>query len=175
VAAGAALAAFAVLCAVALSAAPRLVEPDDFAYRASIVAMTHGHFLTLSTAQVQALAAQLPGPGPAGLVPAGIPQWVQLADGQWISEKDPGYPFLAAPFQALGLIRLAPLFYGALGCLGLYAGARRARARCCGRSWPPGLPRPGAPEPGWPPSPPWRSRPSSATPTSWCLAAPWRR
>jgi hypothetical protein len=125
VAAGAALAAFAVLCAVALSAAPRLVEPDDYAYRASIVAMTHGHFLTLSTAQVQALAAQLPGPGPGGLVPAGIPQWVQLADGQWISEKDPGYPFLAAPFQALGLIRLAPLFYGALGCLGLYAGARR--------------------------------------------------
>jgi hypothetical protein len=37
----------------------------------------------------------------------------------------PGYPFLAAPFQALGVIRLAPLFYGALGCLGLFAGARR--------------------------------------------------
>jgi len=30
---------------------------------------------------------------------------VQLADGRWISEKDLGYPFLAAPFQALGLIR----------------------------------------------------------------------
>jgi len=28
-------------------------------------------------------------------------------------------------FQALGLIRLAPLFYGALACLGLYAGAKR--------------------------------------------------
>ena len=52
-------------------------------------------------------------------------QWVQLPDGRWISEKDPGYPFLAAPFQALGIIRLAPLFYGALGCLGLFAGARR--------------------------------------------------
>lgn len=125
VAAGAALAAFTVLCAVALSAAPRLVEPDDYAYRASIVAMTQGHFLTLSTAQVQALAAHLSGSGPGGLFSTGIPQWVQLADGQWISEKDPGYPFLAAPFQALGLIRLAPLFYGALGCLGLYAGARR--------------------------------------------------
>ena len=39
-------------------------------------------------------------------------QWVQLPDGRWISEKDPGYPFLAAPFQALGIIRLAPLFTG---------------------------------------------------------------
>ena len=46
-------------------------------------------------------------------------------DGRWISEKDPGYPFLAAPFQAAGIIRLAPLFYGALGCLGLFFGARR--------------------------------------------------
>src|SRR5439155_12175392 len=51
--------------------------------------------------------------------------WVQLADGRWMSEKDPGYPFLAAPFQALGLIRWAPLFYGALACLGLFIGARR--------------------------------------------------
>jgi hypothetical protein len=128
-AAGAALACFAVLCAMALSFAPRLVEPDDYAYRASIVAMTQGHFLTLSTAQAEALAAQLPGPGGgrlAGRPGLGvIPQWVQLADGRWISEKDPGYPFLAAPFQALGVIRLAPLFYAALGCLGLYAGARR--------------------------------------------------
>ena len=145
-AAGAALACFAVLCVMALSFAPRLVEPDDYAYRASIVAMTEGHFLTLSTAQADALAAQLPGPGggrlTAGLSGAGrvsggpgparlaggpglIPQWVQLADGRWISEKDPGYPFLAAPFQALGIIRMAPLFYAALGCLGLYAGARR--------------------------------------------------
>ena len=40
-------------------------------------------------------------------------------------EKDPGYPFLAAPFQALGIIRWAPLFYGALACVGLFAGARR--------------------------------------------------
>jgi hypothetical protein len=146
-AAAAALAAFAVLCIMALSFAPRLVEPDDYAYQASIVAMTEGHFLSLSTAQVNALAERLPrpgggpvpggrlrvfgGPGP-GVPPGGaagapsvIPQWVQLANGRWISEKDPGYPFLAAPFQALGIIRLAPLFYGALACLGLYAGARR--------------------------------------------------
>jgi hypothetical protein len=50
---------------------------------------------------------------------------VQLSSGRWISEKDPGYPFLAAPFQWLGIIRLAPLLYGALGCLGLFFGARR--------------------------------------------------
>src|SRR5207247_9482786 len=35
------------------------------------------------------------------------------------------YPFLAAPFQALGITRWGPLFYGALACLGLFVGARR--------------------------------------------------
>jgi len=127
-----ALAAFAALCAIALSFAPRLVEPDDHAYQASIVAITQGHWLTLSTAQADALGEQLgsslapPGQlGTGGAAPPAIIQWVQLRDGRWISEKDPGYPFLAAPFQALGIIRLAPLFYGALGCLGLFAGARR--------------------------------------------------
>ncbi len=154
-----ALAAFAALCAAALSFAPRLVEPDDHAYQASIVGITQGHWLTLSTAQADALGRQLGSPGggvasvqrvpkqssgkpvpspqggnaPPGRAGGGgtqpgaapVAQWVQLADGRWISEKDPGYPFLAAPFQALGIIRLAPLFYGALGCLGLFVGARR--------------------------------------------------
>jgi hypothetical protein len=128
-----ALAAFAVLCVVVLSVAPALPEPDDYAYRASIVAITDGHFLTLSTAQTHALEAQLAGSGPGPRItgPGGSPpsiaqwQWVQLPGGRWISEKDPGYPFLAAAFQALGIIRLAPLFYGALGCLGLFSGARR--------------------------------------------------
>jgi hypothetical protein len=125
-----ALAAFAVLCTAVLSAAPYLAEPDDFAYRASIVATTQGHLLTLSTAQVHALTAQVAPTGRAG--PLYIPQWVQLPSGRWISEKDPGYPFLAAPFQLLGIIRLAPLFYGALGCLGLFAGARRWLGRLGG-------------------------------------------
>jgi len=124
-----AAAAFAVLCVLVLRASPYLPEPDDSAYRASIVAMTGGHFFTLSGAQAHALAVQLApqlgnnrlGPGPGG----GPIQWVQLPGGRWISEKDPGYPYLAAPFQALGLIRLAPLFYGALACLGLYFGGRR--------------------------------------------------
>jgi hypothetical protein len=119
---------FAILCVVVLTTAPHLLEPDDYAYRGSVVAMSQGHFLTLSTAQVRALAVQLGGPmpsarGPGG--PTGIPQWVQLSDGRWISEKDPGYPFLAVVFQALGIIRLAPLFYGALASIGLYLGAQR--------------------------------------------------
>jgi hypothetical protein len=125
-----AVVAFAGLCIGVLSFAsvPNLVEPDDFAYRASIVAITDGHLLSLSAAQVHALTVQLArtADGPGTLGPGGPPvQWVQLSSGRWISEKDPGYPFLAAPFQLLGIIRLAPLFYGALGCLGLFFGARR--------------------------------------------------
>ncbi len=112
--------AFAALCIAVLSVAPQSAEPDDGAYRASIVAMTEGHFLTLSAAQAEALAGEL------GDNPAAPPnQWVELSDGRYISEKDPGYPFLAAPFQALGIIRWAPLFYGAVACLGLFIGARR--------------------------------------------------
>src|SRR5580765_2529564 len=115
-----AVAAFAALCVVVLSVSPQAAEPDDGAYRASIVAMTEGHFLTLSTAHAEALARKL------GDNPAAPPnQWVEVTDGRYISEKDPGYPFLAAPFQALGIIRWAPLFYGALACLGLFLGARR--------------------------------------------------
>jgi hypothetical protein len=115
-----AAAAFAALCAVVLSVAAQAAEPDDGAYRASIVAITEGHFLTLSRAQAETLAGKL------GDNPAAPPnQWVQLRDGRWISEKDPGYPFLAAPFQWLGVVRSAPLFFGALACLGLFAGAGR--------------------------------------------------
>jgi hypothetical protein len=50
-------AAFAALCAMALSFVPRLVEPDDHAYQASIVGITHGHWLTLSTAHQSAGSA----------------------------------------------------------------------------------------------------------------------
>jgi hypothetical protein len=116
-----AVAAFAALCVVVLSVAPQIAEPDDGAYHHSIVAITLGNYLTLSDAQVSALEAKL-GDGGIGQVPN---QWVMLANGRYISEKDPGYPFLAAPFQALGIIRWAPLFYGALACLGLFIGARR--------------------------------------------------
>jgi hypothetical protein len=115
-----ALAAFAALCGVVMSVAPRTAEPDDGAYHYSVVAITLGDFLTLSDAQLNAVDDKL---GPSG---SRIPnQWVKLDNGRYISEKDPGYPFLAAPFQVLGIIRWAPLFFGALGCLGLFIGARR--------------------------------------------------
>lgn len=120
-----AAAAFVVLCVVVLRASPYLAEPDDFAYRASIVAMTHGHFFTLSGAQAHALAHQVAPPGVFAAPGGGPTQWVRLAGGRWISEKDPGYPYLVVAFQKLGTIRLAPLFFGALACLGLYFGARR--------------------------------------------------
>ena len=116
-----AAAAFAVLCAVALSTPWKFVEPDDYAYRAAIVALAHGH-LTLANAQYLALRSHLSavdGGGP------GILQWVQHGGGWWMSEKNPGYPFFAVPFYALGIMRLAPLFYGALGCAGLFVGGRR--------------------------------------------------
>src|SRR6476469_8920192 len=74
-----AVAAFAVLCAIVLSVAPQAAEPDDGAYRASIVAMTKGHFLTLSTAQAETLAGKL------GDNPAAPPnQWVKLANGRYM-------------------------------------------------------------------------------------------
>ena len=111
--------AFLAMSVAVLLRAPALLEPDDYAYRASIVALTQGH-LTLTPSEYAALLARLSdGNGP------GIAQWVRTAAGTWVSEKNPGYPFLAAPFQAVGLLRLAPLFYGALGCLGLFVGARR--------------------------------------------------
>ena len=114
--------AFAALCARGPRgrSAAKAVEPDDGAYHYSIVAITMGDFLTLSSAQLNALDAKM---GPSG---SRVPnQWIQLADGRYISEKDPGYPYLAAPFQALGIIQWAQLFYGALACLGLFIGARR--------------------------------------------------
>jgi hypothetical protein len=61
--------AFAVLCVLVLRLAPQLAEPDDYAYRASIVAMTRGHFLTLSSAQAHALDGQLGGPPGLGVIP----------------------------------------------------------------------------------------------------------
>ncbi len=115
-----AAAAFAASCVVTLSVAPQSAEPDDGAYRASIVALTEGHFLTLSSAQAQTLAARLHDN------PAAPPnQWVEVTPGRYLSEKDAGYPYLAAPFEKLGMIRWAPLFFGALACVGLFVGARR--------------------------------------------------
>jgi len=132
---------FAAFAAVVLAKAPQLLEPDDYAYRASIVALTQGH-LTLTNTQYLALAKALAGSSTsstgAPFAGQGIMQWVHLTNGNWVSEKNPGYPFLAAPFQALGVLRLAPLFYGALGALGLFFGARRWLGRW-GGTWAVGL------------------------------------
>ena len=79
-----AVAAFLGFCVVILLKASQLMEPDDYAYRASIVALSQGH-IALTTAQYHALSRQV----------GGISQWVQLPDGRWMSEKNPGYPFFA--------------------------------------------------------------------------------
>jgi hypothetical protein len=117
-----ALACFLALCVVALSHPPELIEPDAFAYRASIVALSRGH-LTLSTSQYQELRDEFLTTDEERS--QGIAQWIQRPDGRWVSEKNPGYPFFAVPFQSIGVLRLAPLFYGALGCVGLFVGGRR--------------------------------------------------
>jgi hypothetical protein len=110
---------FALFCVAVLTKATKLLEPDDAAYQASIVALIHGH-ITLSTAQYDALSAQLSAHGGMG-----IAQWVHLPDGRWISEKNPGYPFFAAPFQWLGILRAAPLLAGALASTSLFVAGRR--------------------------------------------------
>ena len=115
-----AAAAFAALCIAVLSVAPQPAEPDDGAYHASIVALADGHFLMLSLAQALHVARQVHDN------PSAPPnQWVDRGHGRYISEKDPGYPYLAVPFQEAGVIRWAPLFYGALACVGIFVGARR--------------------------------------------------
>ena len=123
-----AVGAFVALCVAVLAKSTSMLEPDDFAYRASIVALTHGHII-LTNAQYLALVHQL-----SHASQPGIAQWDHLANGTWISEKNPGYPFFAAPLQMLGILRLAPLFYGGLGCLGLFIGGRRWLGRW-GGAW----------------------------------------
>lgn len=60
-------AAFAALCAAVLVRAASLMEPDDYAYRASIVALTQGHWLSLTNAQYQGLLRALSGSGGMGI------------------------------------------------------------------------------------------------------------
>jgi len=124
-----AVVAFAAMCVAVLARSTQLLEPDDYAYRASIIALAQGHLLSLTNTEYQTLLKQLSSGGGQG-----ISQWVHTASGTWISEKNPGYPFLALPFQALGLLRVAPLFYGALGSLGLFFGARHWLGRW-GGTW----------------------------------------
>ena len=113
-----ALVAFAAFAVVVLTRSSAMLEPDDYAYRASIVALSHGEIL-LTNAQYLALKTSL---GSSG---QGVLQWHHMNSGYWISEKNPGYPFFAILFYALGLLRVTPLFYGALACVGMFVGMRR--------------------------------------------------
>lgn len=117
--------AFAV---VVLSRPERMIEPDPYAYRASIVALEDGN-LSLTQEQYDALDQRLQQTELGG----GIFQWRQRADGTWVSEKNPGYPFLAVGFDEAKAIRLAPLFYGALAAIGLWFGGRAWTTRRTGR------------------------------------------
>jgi len=117
---GIAILSFVIFCIAVLSQQPKMIEPDPFAYRASIEALADGN-VTLTQAQYDQLIMTLIKTDLGG----GIMQWHQRPDGQWISEKNPGYPYLVMPFKKLGALRLAPLFYGMLGCIGLWFGARR--------------------------------------------------
>ena len=121
-----AIAGYAVLVLVSLSHAAQLLEPDDYAYQASITALREGHIL-LSTAQYSALELQISSGG--GL---GIAQWHHLASGYWISEKNPGYPFFAVIFSILHVSRATPLFFGAVACIALFFGARAWLGRFAG-------------------------------------------
>ena len=111
---------FLAFSGIVLSQPERMIEPDPYAYRASIAALENGN-LTLNQEQYDNLSLQLQQSSLGG----GIMQWHQKADGTWVSEKNPGYPFLAIGFDEVGALRLAPLFYGALACLAMCFGARK--------------------------------------------------
>jgi len=123
-----AVAAFAAFCAVVLTKPTALLEPDDSSYLASIVALTHGH-LALSAAQYHQVAAEL-----QARYGTSILQWDHLSSGRWISEKNPGYPFYALPFQWLGVLRAAPLVAAAVASTSLFISGRRWLGRW-GGTW----------------------------------------
>jgi len=116
----AAMAGFIAFCLLILTKRTALLEPDDSAYRASIIALRHGEIL-LTNAQYAVLSHL-----------TSVQQWHHMASGYWISEKNPGYPFLAVLFYMAGLLRFAPLFYGAVGATGLFWGANKWLGRPAG-------------------------------------------
>ncbi len=66
---------FAALCVAVLTRAVQLLDPDDYANRASIIALTRGH-LSLTSTQYQDLLTELSSGGGQG-----IAQWVQSSGG----------------------------------------------------------------------------------------------
>jgi hypothetical protein len=88
-----AIAAFIGLCIAVLLRAPQLLEPDDCAYRASIVALSRGHIL-LSNAQYLALEHQL-GAAASSVGPGGggaIQQWITWPTGFGSPRRTPATP-----------------------------------------------------------------------------------
>ncbi len=119
-----ALASIVLAVGVALVPQYKLRQPDPYAYRASIAALLDGR-VALDAAQYRQLSAELSKLDDGWNSGIGIVQWTKTPAGAFVSEKNPGYPFLAAPFAALGLTRLAPIFFLLIGCGGLWpAGSR---------------------------------------------------
>lgn len=119
-----ALACIVFACALALVPHYKLRQPDPYAYRASIAALLDGR-LALDAAQYRQLSADLSKVDDGWNSGIGILQWTQTPAGGWVSEKNPGYLFLVAPFAALGLTRLAPILFFLIGCAGLWLAGRR--------------------------------------------------
>lgn len=119
-----ALAAVALVSVLALVLPLRLHQPDPYAYRASIVALRDGR-VTLTEGQFLSLAARLAHEDDGWDSRIGIMQWTRTPEGRFVSEKNPGYPFLVYPFAVAGVVRLAPLVALLLGCFGLWLAGRR--------------------------------------------------
>lgn len=114
-----------------------VVEPDDYSYRAQAAALRDGH-LTLSKSQYQQLDEKLrahedraspstnaSGPGAALVTADGIVQWVEQPDGRFISEKNPGWSFIAAGFEAVGLLRIVNALFLAVAAAAVWIATRR--------------------------------------------------
>ena len=119
-----ALASIVLACAVALAPHYKLRQPDPYAYRASVAALLDGR-VTLDAVQCRRLSAELSKVDDGWNSGIGIVQWTQTPAGSWVSEKNPGYSFLVAPFAAAGLTRLAPILFFLIGCAGLWLAGRR--------------------------------------------------
>ena len=119
-----ALASMVLACAIALAPHYKLRQPDPYAYRASVAALLDGR-VTLDVTQYRQLAAELSRADDGWNSEIGIVQWTKTPAGDFVSEKNPGYPFLVAPFAALALTRLAPVIFFFIGCAGLWMAGRR--------------------------------------------------
>jgi hypothetical protein len=89
--------------------------PDPWAYAFAADNFAHGRW-TITTQEMAA------GRNRTRLQGGMLTQYVEIAPGRWAFEKAPGYPLLAAPFQALGLMRWANIVLAALAAWTLYRG-----------------------------------------------------